>query len=369
MNTFNLDAFFPEKVLVSTSIGDIYVGGHNYDRAAFKLSNNLEVGERIVKDLCSTAEDKTDKTPLADELFANLKPEDIEVIGPVMAQLQRWQPVEPPKTFEEIAASARTAHERDKQHLKAELEKWNKPSLQKKFNFLDESTVARLSKDLSGLGELQKAAESINVGLAFKSGLIGEAIKGLTAKSNAQVLSAKPSTGFQPPLDRLRELPKIPRPEETPIGKATLESARQIEAMTQLMSQLTAHMASLQETVVGQVLPQWFQKVKADQEQSEENSRQAKESAKSAQASLRVAVWTLGLSIVVTVGTAWWQIYAAKKLDTENSKQETNLRKEDIARDAERHKDLMKVLNELIAVSKKNAEEKKSSSDKPINQR
>ena len=45
------------------------------------------------------------------------------------------------------------------------------------------------------------------------------------------------------------------------------------------------------------------------------------------------------------------------------------MRKTNETKDAERHKDLVKALNELIAASKKNAAEKKTPSEKLINQR
>jgi hypothetical protein len=122
-----------------------------------------------------------------------------------------------------------------------------------------------------------------------------------------------------------------PRPEETKIGKATLATAEQLQEVVRLNSEMVSHVSGLTEMFVKNVFPQWQQKLANDQTAAQEAQRlaevetarrqkEAQASLNQANKSLRVAVWALVASVVVTIGATGWQLWVAKQYREEDAK-------------------------------------------------
>lgn len=123
----------------------------------------------------------------------------------------------------------------------------------------------------------------------------------------------------------------LPRPEETKIGKATLATADQLQEVVRLNSEMVSHVSGLTEMFVKNVFPQWQQKLANDQAVAQEAQRlaeldtarrqkEAQASLNQANKSLKVAVWALVASVVVTIGATGWQLWVAKQYREEDAK-------------------------------------------------
>ena len=106
-----------------------------------------------------------------------------------------------------------------------------------------------------------------------------------------------------------------PRFEETPMGRATLESVDHSRHVAEKMDSLVVVVAGLNQTMVQDVLPAWFNKIEEDQ-------RAAKGAIDQAARGLRWTKWAVIASVFVTIAATWWQVDVAKSIDHESSVQQ-----------------------------------------------
>jgi len=176
----------------------------------------------------------------------------------------------------------------------------------KKYDFLDQFTKSSLASQIAGIDALRLKMPKV-----------------------PEYLLKERDFEIGPPI-----LP--PRPEETKIGKATLATAEQLQEVVRLNSEMVSHVSGLTEMFVKNVFPQWQQKLANDQAAAQEAQRlaeadtarrqkEAQASLNQANKSLRVAVWALVASVVVTIGATGWQLWVAKQYREEDAKsQATN---------------------------------------------
>jgi hypothetical protein len=141
------------------------------------------------------------------------------------------------------------------------------------------------------------------------------------------------------------ETPRIhwpSRPENSPIGRAAIESAENSRLLAQRMDGLVAVVVGLNQTLVTEVLPSWITQVERDQ-------KGAKESFDQAASGIRWTKWAVIASIVVTMLATWWQVSVARDIDRENSVQQLKT---------------LDILREQLAVQQKVAEQQARESEK-----
>lgn len=171
----------------------------------------------------------------------------------------------------------------------------------KKYDFLDQITKSSLASQIAGIDALRLKMPKV-----------------------PEYLIKERDFEIAPPI-----LP--PRPEETKIGKATLATAEQLQEVVRLNSEMVSHVSGLTEMFVKNVFPQWQQKLANDQaaaqeaqrlaeEETTRRQREAQASLNQANKSLKVAVWALIASVVVTIGATGWQLWVAKQYREEDAR-------------------------------------------------
>lgn len=163
-------------------------------------------------------------------------------------------------------------------------------SLRGSYGFLQDSSFQKLQEQMTGLADL-------------RSSLAGSGLLHPPKKSAANIR-------IEPPLNF-----SLPRPEDSPLGRATLESAENSRLVALKIDALAEVVAGLNQTMIQDVLPAWFRKVAEDQEE-------AKKAAKQAANGLFWTKWAVIVSVIVTVLATWWQVSVAKEIDRENSAQQ-----------------------------------------------
>jgi hypothetical protein len=326
----DLDALNPEKVPVQTSRGTFYVGGHGFPPAALEANDEEQVGRSVVQHLCNYAEDKADTAALDDSDAAALTDEDVAKLGPVISSQQRWPSDDSVDTLVGIARAARSAAARERSALQEQMLKMRE-SLTSGFGFLNKETLRKLQDDMTGMASFRRLAAS-----ASADSMFAKSVRDVLKRQDDGVLGAmrraeaplhgplrKISEAFPPAsLERDIKVPvHFPRPEESPLGKATLQSAENSRHAVELMSELTQRMARVQETLVGEVLPQWLAQAEREQKKAAADSAEAASNTKHAADSLKWAKWAIIASIFATGLATYWQVHVAQEIDRGSTKQ------------------------------------------------
>lgn len=328
----DLDALTPPKVPVETTVGTLYVGGHGYPVKIFKAEHDERIGEEVIRHVCNRVPDKNDTSPLDEKDVVSLVSEDVAKLGPVIAKQQRWPDGDQTADLVALGQAAKRSFERSTAQVKAQMEKLN-DSLKSNFSFLTQSTLSKLQTEMGALSQLSK------VGDALKTSGVGRVMEELrkqqallkpadsildrvkASRSAADVLQeAIGEASVQRTEIRLPDVP-IFRPEESPLGRAALQSAENSERSVELMAQMTQTMASVQETLVNEVLPQWFKDTQLRQDEAIASSRNAAQESRRSSISLRWTIVGIVASILITAGATAWQVLVAKEIDEGNSKQ------------------------------------------------
>lgn len=136
-----------------------------------------------------------------------------------------------------------------------------------------------------------------------------------------------------PPVDRSEQPPHsltdidlasttMPFPEQTPIGRATLDSAAHTKRMSEGVAELATIMAEIHDMLVKKVFPAWFAQVTAAEDKAQQSYSQAADS-------IRLAKWAIwisaGVAVVVTIAATWWQTSISRDMDAENGKQQARI--------------------------------------------
>lgn len=316
--TLSLDDLVPAKQEVHASIGNLYVR-HLTVRELAMLEGRQNLGEALLKMVVGRSSDKADHTGLTDEDFDALGEADIALLVPAAIRMCSLPPVMGAVTLDELDAAANAGLEALKQKLKGEVEGIRK-KIGEDYSFLGREPLDRLKDQMSGLTALRSGLGSSFLDRLKEAEspteLLRRATEGSTPsysrtfEESDSILSGVNKLGTERTLhvDRLR----VPRPEDSPIGRATLQTAQQISHLVEKMDKLADIAGGLNQTLVADVLPAWFDQVESGQ-------RDAQTTIAQAAAGLRWTKWALGASVVATLLTAGWQVWVALEIDRENT--------------------------------------------------
>lgn len=365
----SLDALLPAKGSITTSIGTLYAR-HPYssDWKYFDLEDSLELGRVAIQRLCNRIEDKHDSSALHDDDLKVLTNADCQELVQAIAKQSSWRELPGGSGLKELGELIKE----EKQAITEQHEKMLgdlRKSINSSYSFLGKGALDKLQEQMAGIANIRSSlagAEYLQATLraaalpeeSWRNSLAGmdttdKAMRGL----NAANLTAQ----IEPPI--AYDAPKLiipPRFEETPMGRATLESVENSRQVAEKMDDLVVVVAGLNQTLVQDVLPAWFNKIKEDQEAATSAIDQAARG-------LWWTKWAMIVSVIVTIAATWWQVDVAKNIDRENSVQQTRseviLREqlaaqqkflEQQAKDAEAMRDVVTILKQQVLIAKPN---------------
>lgn len=329
----NLDALLPAKGSITTSIGTLYAR-HPYssDWKYFELEEIIELGRMAVQRLCNRIEDKHDSSALDDDDLKLLTDADCQALAQAITKQSGWRELPSGsglKDLGELIKEEKQAITERHEKMLGDLRK----SIDSSYSFLGKGALDKLQEQMAGLANIRSSlagTESLQAALraaalpeeSWQKSLAGmdtidKAMRGLNAENvTAQIK-----------LPRACDVPKLimpPRFEETPMGRATLESLENSRQVAKKMDDLVVVVAGLNQTLVQDVLPAWFNKIEEDQ-------KAAKSAFDQAARGLWWTKWAVIASVFVTISATWWQVDVAKSIDRESSEQQ--MRSEAILRE------------------------------------
>jgi hypothetical protein len=318
----SLDDLVPEKAAVSTSLGTLYVRPITIsisDSKVFECHEAAELGRAIVLKVASRIQDKRDSTSLADEDFDALLEADIEALAPVIADNNNWEALPVGAGVVDLGNAAKRGREQALERLN-KIQDDLRASIGSSYAFLGNSALEKLQEQMVGLSNIRQsmsAAENIKAAMeasnVWGQTLLEPSTETRRAADEMQEISR---INFVPEFERSRsmEIPSfaLQSPEDTPLGRATLEGAENSRETVQRMDALVEVVGGLNQTIVKDVLPAWFATAKSDQENAEQ-------AFKTAGKSLKWTKWAVIASVFVSIVATWGQISVTREIDRENS--------------------------------------------------
>lgn len=230
----SLDDLTPAKVEAPTSLGQLWLRHPGMTELArfFDIKDDAQRGREAIVVLANRHQAKRDRTPLSAEDFSRLAASDIEALALAIAANCRWESPRP-ATLEGLGRSALGAASK-------QLEDWSQASkdlyknIAGSYSFLKDESLATLQRQID---EVTRASSALG-----SSGLLPhheELLRSIGA--DARRPSADPSAAYLQSMSELtkpikfepREQYKLPTEsvrlptfEDSPMGKATLESLR-----------------------------------------------------------------------------------------------------------------------------------------------
>lgn len=320
----SLDDLLPAKAPVVTSLGTLYVR-HAYasDWKHFESGDAAELGRAAVRQLANRIEDKKEDGPLADEDFDAFVGADFDALAPAIAKQSGWGALPVGPALQGLGQAVKAAKVQEREPYKKMLEDMRK-SIGGSYAFLAKGTLEKLQDQVAGLADIRRSLSvtgALNEAMRA-TGLSEDALKGGLARILPFEETIRGIDRANIPKDiearRTINMPPIyipPRPEETPVGRAAIESAQNSREVAQKMDALAAVVGGLNQTLVTEVLPSWFRQVENDQ-------KSAKDSFDHAASGLWWTKWAVIASVVVTILVTWWQVSVARDIDRENSAQQ-----------------------------------------------
>lgn len=316
----SLDDLVPEKAAVSTSLGTLYVRPISIsDSKVFGCHEAAELGRAIVLKVASRIQDKRDSTPLADEDFDALLEVDIKALVPVIADKNNWEALPVGAGVVDLGNAAKRGREQALERLN-KMQDDLRASIGSSYAFLGNSALEKLQEQMVGLSNIRQsmsAAETIKAAMeasnVWSQTLLEPSAVTRRVADEMQDISR---INFAPEFERSRsiEIPSfaLQSPEDTPLGRATLEGAENSRETVRRMDALVEVVGGLNQTIVKDVLPAWFATAKSDQENAEQ-------AFKTAGKSLKWTKWAVIASVFVSIVATWWQISVTRAIDRENS--------------------------------------------------
>lgn len=309
--TLNLDALLPSKAPIATSVGTLFVRHpHSSDWKYLDQDDPIQSARVSVQRLCSRVEDKRDSSPLLDDDLNGLTDSDYQALVPAIAKQSGWRNLPDGSGLEELGAAIKEEKKLMTERHEKMLGEMRK-SIESSYSFLGKGALEKLQEQMAGIADIRKTltgTESIQA-----------ALRAATLPEDAWRKSlAAENVAAEVEFPRAYDAPKTmmpPRFEETPMGRATLESVENSRQVAEKMDALVVVVAGLNQTMVQDVLPAWFKKIGEDQQS-------AKESASQAARSLQWTKWAVIASVFVTIAATWWQVDVAWSIDRENSEQQ-----------------------------------------------
>ena len=313
----SLDDLVPEKQAIKTSLGTVYVRHPTVRELAF-LEGREDLGDAVLRLVVGRSADKTDRTGLPDKDFVALEDADIALLVPAAIRMCGWPPMPGAVTVNELGVAARAGLEAHKEKLNSLVEGMRQ-KIEVDYSFLGKEPLDRLKDQMSGLAALRTGVGSFFPEGRKETDSPSELLRRATGGSMLDLTrtfkdgaSIPPGVNRPDPARTLSvEQLRIPRPEDSPIGRATLQTAEQMGLLVEEMGKLADIVGGLNQTLVADVLPAWFAEVESGQQQAEVTLKQAA-------AGLRWTKWAVIASVVATLITAAWQVYVARDIDKGN---------------------------------------------------
>lgn len=320
----NLAALLPAKRSIATSIGTLYAR-HPYssDWKYFDLEDSVELGRVAIQRLCNQIEDKHDSSALHDNDLKLLTDTDCQALAQAVAKQSGWREFPSGsglKDLGELIKEEKQAMTEQHEKMLADLRK----SIDSSYSFLGKGVLDKLQAQMAGIANIRSSlaeAESLQAALravtlqedSWRKSLssmdaVDKAMRGVNA-ANAAVQVELPKT------HDVTEFIMPARFEETPMGRATLESVENSRQVAKKMDDLVFVVGGLNQTLVQDVLPAWFNKIKEDQ-------TSAKGAFEQAARGLWWTKWAVIASVFVTIVATWWQVDVARSIDRENTEQQ-----------------------------------------------
>lgn len=307
----------PKPTQVETSIGTLYIRylsvGDLMALAKIDLNDvpDNRLGQLAIQRTTSRDPESQERQSLSDQDFGSLDENDLRALTTEISKLSDVVPdlAGPPvasfgkavrETVSKFAESSRERTEAMRKHIS------------QSYAFLNDSTLGKLQDQLKDLTKLSGSA--MGVGAYADRVMQSAALR--NSKSLAELARAVKSVEVPPipEIPIIKRQPLIPRQEETVIGRATLESARNSREVVQKIESLAEIVAGINRTLVEEVLPSWIKQVEHDQ-------KAAQESFKHAAKGLWWTKWAVIVSVFVTVFVTWWQVSVALQIDAGNTTQ------------------------------------------------
>lgn len=300
-----LSDLFPAKTPIETSIGTLYVRkALTIDWKAFENDEALELGKKAVKLLSSRIEDKESQEQLLQEDLEALNDTDFEALALGISVHNGWGEISSDAGLIELGNNIAAAKKKKLESQKAAMEELRK-SISSSYGFLAGGVLEKLQEQMAGISNLRN-----NI---LHSDTLSAAARIADLAARPKVFEEKAS--LVKPLDLGRPNQLIPRFEDSPLGRATLESVKNSRETAQKMNDLVDVVAGLNQTLIKDVLPAWFDQV-------EQGQNGAKVAIRQAAKSLQWTKWAVIVSVLVTALATGWQVYVAFDLDRENSEQQ-----------------------------------------------
>ena len=274
---FILD-LLPKKIPVQTSLGTLYVrciDALNWKQLDSEVSE--ELGKATVGQLASRIEEKGDDTPLSAEDLNALVEVDFNALAPAIAKQCNWGKLAEGLAVQALGELAKAERERERDTHKKQLNDMRK-SVKAAYGFLGKGGLDRLKEQLTGMADVRASLRNGFIPDGLKNSMLGagayeeamrhsglsDTLKGIAsanaydetvraAARNDRLIS--PTALPIPQVADLLDFPMPPRPENTPLGRAAVETAQQTEKIAQLMAVLTDMTAGLNQAVVAEILP------------------------------------------------------------------------------------------------------------------
>lgn len=304
----NLDDLRPAKVPVETKLGTFFLRrARVFDWKHFESDDPVKLGRSVLRQLCSRVEDKHVSDPLADSDLDTLRPEDIDSLALVIAKSNEWSDLTLEPGIQGLGKLVEKAKERERERF-AKVSQRLRESIGSDYAFLGGETLEKLKQQVAGLADFRRVAGYDR---------ITELMRAAVPAGPQAALAAS----F---VDRPPQRVLLARPEDSPMGRATLESAKNSREVAEKMDGLVELVGGLNQTLITEVLPAWIKQV-------DDNQDHAQQSLKKAERSLFWAKWALIASVAASVFLTWWQIEVTRSIDADSSRQQK--RSEELLRD------------------------------------
>ena len=324
LKRLNLDTLRPAKSSITTSIGALYVRQpSSSDWKFFELNDAVELGRVAVQRLCSRIEDKHDNSVLLDDDLKLLTDIDYQTLVQAISKQSGWRELPDGSGLKELGEVIKEEkQEKIERHEKmlGDLRK----SIDSSYSFLSNGALEKLQKQMAGIADIGKSlAGTESIQAALRAATLPEASWQKSLAGMSAIDKAMRDLNAENPVAKI-ELPRVydapkpimpPRFEETPMGRATLESVENSRQVAEKMDALVVVVAGLNQTMVQDVLPAWFKKIAEDQEAAKGAFQQAARG-------LWWTKWAVIVSVLVTIAATWWQVDVAKSIDRESSEQQ-----------------------------------------------
>ncbi|NWB91636.1 hypothetical protein [Pseudomonas agarici] len=306
----SLADFIPEKSEISTSLGSLYIRTANRDDwKHFESDEPTELGRMALQRLVSREKNKQGIDTLSDEDFKKLTEADFFAINSMIAKKSDWSDLPAQPGLAELGVAVQIGKEKEALRSKKILDEMRK-SIDTSYGFLGQTAVEKIQEQMSVLTNIR---ESLSASETLRATL-----SDINASSDLQRATDVLRAPFEDyTLDRSRSsdqvfVPQITPPEETVLGRATLESAENSRNTNVHINALLEIVSGLHQTILVEIIPGWIKKAEDDRVNAIESFDQARKS-------LNLTKWTIIISAVISLLATWWQISASQSIDTGNS--------------------------------------------------